>query len=75
VEVIDGFPAPTILAQAKKVSADVIVIGAHRQTALGEALLGSTARKVLHGATIPVLVTRIPDGYRDSLVDKPTEIS
>ncbi len=65
VEVLEGYPAPTILAQAKKLGADAIVIGTHRHTAIGEALLGSTARKVLHGAGIPVLLTRIPDGYSE----------
>lgn len=65
VEVIEGFPAPTILAQAKKLAVDVIVMGTHRHTALGEALLGSTARKVLHGSAIPVLLARIPDGFRE----------
>lgn len=65
VECIEGFPAATILAQAKKLEVDAIVIGTHRHTALGEALLGSTARKVLHGAAIPVLLTRIPDGFRE----------
>jgi nucleotide-binding universal stress UspA family protein len=65
IEVIEGFPAPTILAQAKKLQVDAIVIGTHRHTALGEALLGSTARKVLHGSAIPVLLTRIPDGFSE----------
>lgn len=65
VQVLEGYPAPTILALSKKLGADAIVIGTHRHTAIGEALLGSTARKVLHGAPIPVLLTRIPDGYSE----------
>jgi nucleotide-binding universal stress UspA family protein len=59
----DGPPDKVVLEVAKEIDADLIIMGSHRNTVLGEALLGSTTRKVLHKATQPVLVVRIPDGY------------
>ena len=53
-------PKAAILAAAKEFEADLIVMGSHRQTAMADALLGSTTLKVLHSAEIPVLVVRIP---------------
>lgn len=61
----DGQSSATILDQARKSTADLIVMGTHRHTALGEALLGTTASKVLHGSEIPVLLVRVPEGYRE----------
>ncbi len=65
IHVREGQPAATILAEARGVSADLIVMGTHRRTAIGEALLGTTASKVLHGSETPVLLIRIPEGYRE----------
>lgn len=61
----EGQPAQTILTAARKCDADLIIMGSHRHTVLGDAVLGSTAHKVLHGASRPVLVVRIPEGYRE----------
>ncbi len=66
IRVVEGHPAEVILDAAKECSADVIVMGSHRHSVIGEVVLGSTARKVLHGATLPVLVVRIPKGYSES---------
>lgn len=65
IEVVEGHPFEVILEQAQKVGADVIVMGTHRHTVLGEAMLGTTAQKVVHSATIPVLLCRLPDGYAE----------
>lgn len=54
-----------ILETADKVNADVIVMGSHRHSVLADVMLGSTTLKVLHSASIPVLVVRIPDGYHE----------
>ncbi|MHB1398696.1 MAG: universal stress protein [Trichloromonadaceae bacterium] len=62
----EGAPAEFILQQAQKLGVDLIVMGSHRHTVLGEALLGTTTHKVLHKSTIPVLVVRIPEGYREA---------
>ncbi len=66
IRVVEGQPAQVVIQTAKEVDADVIVMGAHRHTVLGEAMLGSTTSKVLHGIDKPVLVVRIPDGYREA---------
>lgn len=56
--VMEGNPAEVILEEAEKKQADLIVMGTHRHTAVGEALLGSTAHKVVHRSEIPVLLAR-----------------
>jgi len=65
IRIVEGQPAQVVLAVAAEVGADLIVMGAHRHTVLGEAVLGTTTHKVLHSASIPVLVVRIPEGYRE----------
>lgn len=55
-----GFPVTQILAQAKKVKADYIVIGSHGHTAFYDLVIGSVASGVLKRATCPVLVVPAP---------------
>jgi nucleotide-binding universal stress UspA family protein len=59
IVVVDGQASDVILEQAKRIDADMIVIGSHRHSVIGEALLGTTTQKVLHRSTRPVLVVRI----------------
>ena len=40
-------------------------MGAHRHTVIGDAMLGTTTHKVLHSASQPVLVVRIPEGFHE----------
>jgi len=54
-----------ILEEAEKCKADLIVMGSHRHSVLADAMLGTTTLKVLHQATIPVMVVRIPENYRE----------
>jgi nucleotide-binding universal stress UspA family protein len=61
----EGSPAQVILAVAKEHNVDMIIMGSHRHSVLEDVVLGSTASKVLHSATIPVLVVRIPAGYNE----------
>ncbi len=56
IRIVDGPPARVIIEEAKAVSADMIVMGSHGFSALGEIVLGSVAHKVIHKATIPVMV-------------------
>jgi nucleotide-binding universal stress UspA family protein len=63
IHVIEGYPDQVILNLANDYSADLIVMGAHSHTLVGEVIVGSTTRKVLHRATQPVLVVKIPKGY------------
>lgn len=58
VELRDGYPPATILAEAEASGCDLIVMGTHGRTGLGRVLLGSVTERVLHGAKVPVLVTR-----------------
>lgn len=65
IHVREGQAAQVVLDEAKRCGADLIVMGSHRHTVLGDALLGTTTHKVLHSATAPVLVVRIPEGFRE----------
>ena len=56
--ILVGPVAETIVAQAKKTGCDLIFIGTHGRTAAGNMLLGSIATKVMHIATVPVLLVR-----------------
>lgn len=52
-----GSPAEEILATAKEVPTDLIVVGSHRP-GMDQALLGSVASRVVSRATCSVLVAR-----------------
>jgi nucleotide-binding universal stress UspA family protein len=55
---VDGPPGRAILGVAKKVLADLIIVGGTRRRRLPAALFGSTARRVCREADVPVLVLR-----------------
>ncbi len=59
-----GVPAPTILAKARTLHADYIVMGSHGHTAFYELLVGSTTHGVLHKAACPVVVVPTPHKHR-----------
>jgi nucleotide-binding universal stress UspA family protein len=61
VVVKTGEPVNQILKQAEQTGCDVIVMGTHGQGMFAEALLGSTARRVVHRSRTPVLVVRLPE--------------
>lgn len=65
IRVEEGQPAGVILAAAKEYAVDLIIMGAHRHTVIGDAMLGTTTHKVLHSASQPVLVVRIPEGFHE----------
>lgn len=56
IVVVEGSPAQTIVKQAQICQADLIVMGTHSYSPLGEILIGSTARKVTQTSPVPVLV-------------------
>lgn len=64
-EIRTGDPAAEIAAAGREWSADLVVIGSGGEPLLRRLLLGSVARKVLHGVRSSVLVVR-PDGREDS---------
>jgi nucleotide-binding universal stress UspA family protein len=53
---LDGPPAVTIVEFARKISADLIVIGSHGRKGLSRMMLGSVAESVMRDAPCPVLV-------------------
>lgn len=65
IRIEEGHPAQVILAAAKEYAVDLIIMGAHRHTVIGDAMLGSITHKVLHSAAQPVLVVRIPEGFHE----------
>ena len=58
VAVVSGTPYEQVLASAAAESADLIVLGVGRRSALNLALLGSTASHVIRAAECPVLTLR-----------------
>jgi nucleotide-binding universal stress UspA family protein len=56
-----GNPVEQILKQAEEKNCDLIVMGTHGQGTLADAMMGSTARRVLRRSTKPVLVVRLPE--------------
>ena len=65
IRIEDGAPAKVVLEVAKEIDADLIIMGSHRHTVIGDAMLGTTTHKVLHSTETPVLVVRIPDGFHE----------
>jgi nucleotide-binding universal stress UspA family protein len=53
---LSGRAAPEIVAYAKKIGADLIVMGTHGRGGIEHALLGSVAERVVHHSPCPVLV-------------------
>ena len=61
VRIVEGRPATVILDEARRIGADLIVLGSHGHSALDEMLIGSVARKITLKATVPVLLVPIKD--------------
>ncbi|WP_151525070.1 universal stress protein [Serinicoccus kebangsaanensis] len=57
-----GNPADELLATARQLEVDVIVIGLRRRSATGKFLFGSTAQRVLLEADCDVLAVKPPRG-------------
>jgi nucleotide-binding universal stress UspA family protein len=57
-EVLSGPLGQAIAAHAERLGCDLIVMGRHGKTALGDLLVGSVAQKVLHLSKLPVLLVR-----------------
>jgi nucleotide-binding universal stress UspA family protein len=56
--VLVGPVAPTIAEHAERIGCEVIVMGRHGRTTLGDVLVGSVAMKVLHASKLPVMLVR-----------------
>lgn len=56
IDVGTGYTA--ILDEAKRINADMIVMGTHGRSGIEKVLVGSTAERVVRNALIPVLTVR-----------------
>ena len=59
--VVRGNPVEEILKFSEEKKCDLIVMGTHGQGTLADAMIGSTARRVLRRSPKPVLVVRLPE--------------
>ena len=59
-KLMSGLPARTIIQQAERLEASLIVMGSRGQTGLPELLNGSTAKRVVQLSPIPVTVVKAP---------------
>ena len=59
---VQGETVKTILNEAKRLSADIIMMGSHKKGALSRLLLGSTSEGVLHHSDIPVMIIPANEG-------------
>jgi len=55
---IQGPTIETILDEAQRINADMVVIGRHSQGSFSRLLMGSVSKGVLKGATCPVLIVK-----------------
>lgn len=55
-----GQPRRDLGALAAEIGGDLLVLGAHAPSGLGQKLLGSTAQATVHGSPLPLLVCRRP---------------
>ena len=53
--------ADAVLGVAREVGAELLVVGMHRRSPVGKALLGSNAQRILLNATCPVPAVRADD--------------
>src|SRR5512140_1867412 len=56
--IAEGSPAPIVLQTARKVGADLIVVGRRGISGHEQNLIGSETHRILRGARVPVLVTK-----------------
>jgi nucleotide-binding universal stress UspA family protein len=56
-----GNPVEQIIKHSKDRNCDLIVMGTHGHGTLADAMIGSTARRVVRRSKIPVLVVRLPE--------------
>jgi len=55
-----GEPVEMILSQAKETGCDLIVMGTRGHGLLADAMMGSTATRVVRRSQLPVLIVRLP---------------
>lgn len=58
---MEGAPADVIVARARELGAELIVMGTHGRSGFKRFLLGSTAERVVRTATVPVLTVHLEE--------------
>jgi nucleotide-binding universal stress UspA family protein len=61
LDIGNGTASDAVLAVADEVDAELLVVGIHRRSPVGKALLGSNAQRILLNAACPVLAVRAGD--------------
>jgi nucleotide-binding universal stress UspA family protein len=64
VHLLGGAPPSEICRFAKKIGADLIIVGSHGRTGLRRAMIGSVAERVVRHAGRPVLIVPIAGSHR-----------
>ncbi|KAB0671568.1 universal stress protein [Oryzomonas sagensis] len=60
--IVTGIPYEEVIRTAEETAASLIVLGTHGRTGLDHLIFGSTAERVVRGASCPVLTIRLPAG-------------
>ena len=58
--IVTGIPYEEIIKKAEDTGSSLIVLGTHGRTGLDHLIFGSTAERVVRGASCPVLTIRMP---------------
>jgi nucleotide-binding universal stress UspA family protein len=61
LDIGSGTASDAVLGVAAEVGAELLVVGLHRRSPVGKALLGSNAQQILLNAGCPVLAVRADD--------------
>jgi nucleotide-binding universal stress UspA family protein len=61
LDIGSGTASDAVLGVAEQVGAELLVVGLHRRSPVGKALLGSNAQQILLNAGCPVLAVRADD--------------
>ena len=61
IRIPQGMPHLEILKAAEEIKADLIVMGTYGHNILPNAIIGSTARRLVKDSTVPVMVIPLPD--------------
>ena len=71
--VYDGSPKELIIRLAREWPADLIVVGSHGRTGIGQFVLGSVSMSVLSAAPCSVMVVKLPkEAQKETMPEKET---
>jgi nucleotide-binding universal stress UspA family protein len=65
VECLRGLPAPQLRHRAEQLGAALFIVGSSGRSAVMATLLGSTSRRLLHDAELPVVIARGVDAEEE----------